>query len=209
MKKILLLTTVLCISFFCFTPGMLAAKDMDSQGEGSNHQMHKPMIDDDKMENLIKQGYTKKEIFIALHMSKKANFEIDEILSYYTKSNKSWEATAKHFGINFEEFKRFKKMNCEFFKKNQTAIIQVLADYLDKKPEEINAYIKDGISLRFLVAAAAISELSDKSIEEIIKLKQQGQSLQEISQTLQLNHQQIHEEINEILDDVKPTGEKD
>lgn len=208
MKKNFLMASILSICIFNFATDVYAQNGtMYPPGDSSNpHEHIGKFVDEDKLEDLVEKGFTRKEIFIASHIAKKTNQPVENVLSFYKKNNNSWETTAKHFGVNLEDIKKFKNRDCAFYKKNEAAIILSLADYTDKKPEEIKGYIKDDISLRFLVAAAAISELSGKSIEEIIKLKQQGQSLFDISQTLKIDHKKMHEEIKEIIDEVKPEG---
>ncbi|MFB6465195.1 hypothetical protein ACE38V_00110 [Cytobacillus sp. Hz8] len=209
MKKKFLIASLFTLCFFCLANSSQAAKEtINPEGDantGQHQHHHMQLIDPDTVEDLMEEGYTKKDIFIALHIAKKANKEIEDVLSFYKKNKKSWDVTAKHFGVNLEEFKRMRQMNCQFFVKNKEAIVQSLAKYTNKQPEQFQAYIKDDISLRFLVAGAAISKLSGKDLEEIVKLKKQGQSLHDIVDDLDIDHNQFHEEMKKILDGIAPT----
>lgn len=137
-------------------------------------------------------------------ISKKANRNIDEVLALYKKSN-SWDATAKQLGVDIEELKRIDSIQKwrKLIENNSSTVISHLAQYSDKNEEEIKVFINDGIPLRFLIGAAAMAKLSGKDLEEIIAYKQEGKSHRDIMNILEIEHENLHKELESFRKNVQ------
>ncbi|MGG0717114.1 hypothetical protein ABE096_05850 [Robertmurraya massiliosenegalensis] len=205
MKKIRVLIAILFI-----TLTWDQSVPVHAEKELYKHGHHHKLIEHEKAEQLKEEGYSKQDIFMAAMLSKKAEKDIDDVLALY-KENKSWEKTATELGIDMEEFKRIDSMRQweQFVKENKKEVKAFLAGYANKTEAEIDAYIKEGIPLRFLIGAAAIAKLSDKPIDEIITYKKEHKPFHEVMETLDISKEDLHKELKQFKEDVKKSVEKD
>ncbi|TKC18115.1 hypothetical protein [Robertmurraya kyonggiensis] len=164
-----------------------------------HHKQHHKLLEREQVKELEDKGYTKADIFRAAMLSKKSNKKIDEVLDIH-KETQSWEKTAEKLGVDKEELERIESMIQwkEFVKNNEPAVKEYLASYTNKKTEEIDAYIKDGLHLRFLIGAAALAKVSGKSLDEIVALKKDGKSFHDVLDTLDVNMEDLHKELNKF-----------
>lgn len=142
-------------------------------------------------------------------LAKKSNKEIDDVLEMY-KENKSWEKTAEQLGIDKEEFERITAMRewGQFVKDNPEAVKEHLASYTNVKKTEIQAYIDEDISLRFLIGASVLAKLSDKKLDEIVTYKKNGKSFHDMMEELNVNKEALHEELENFRMEAKEKAEK-
>ncbi|MFE8700161.1 hypothetical protein ACFYKX_06040 [Cytobacillus sp. FJAT-54145] len=175
----------------------------DSKMNKNHHHRHHLMKE--KAEELMNQGYTKEEIFMGAMLSKKSDKRIEDVLSLYKEKNKSWEETAKELGVDNEELEKIKSIQQwgKFVEENREDVIKQLAAYSNTKVEGIEAYIKDGYPLHFLIGAAAVGNLSNQSLEEILKYKKDGKSFHDIIKELNIDHMALRDEIEKFQNDVK------
>lgn len=213
LRKWIIIFTVLFVSFIqtelAFAHGSTMRDDKDQQIE-KDHKHHHKLIEEEQVNELMKQGFTKKEIFLGAIISKKANKKVEEVLAIY-KKNQSWEQTATQLGLSSEEVNKILSMHKWeiFVKENKDEIIEHLATYANKSEDDIHAYLKDKISLRFLIGAAAVAKLTNKDLDEIITLKKEQKSFHEIMKDLNVNHEDLHKEIRKFKQDVEKAIEED
>lgn len=201
--------TVLAFSFLLIGSAFLqnteAAQKENSPGQehkGEHH--HHRFIDEALFKSLLEKGYTKKEIFTAVHIAKFSNQKIDDVLVFYKENGSSWEKTAKHYGVNLDEIKKKHHHHMEkFLEKHKDVVLQNVAKYSGKTPQELQAWLDSGIPLRFLVSGAVMAKAADKDLSEIIELKKQGKSFPEIKKELNLEKEQIHAEMRKLVDKIK------
>ncbi|MEQ2529608.1 hypothetical protein EKG37_10870 [Robertmurraya yapensis] len=164
-----------------------------------HHKHHHKLLEREQVKELEDKGYTKADIFRAAMLSKKSDKKIDEVLDIH-KETKSWEKTAEKLGVDKEELKRIESMIewKEFVTKNEPAVKEYLASYSNKTIEEIDAYIEDGLHLRFLIGAAALAKVSGKSLDEIVALKKDGKSFHDVLDTLKVDMEDLHKELDKF-----------
>lgn len=197
MKKLSIVLCLIMVGFFLQLSDFTEASPIkDSQMLEKIQKHHKRLIEKEKVDELIEKGYSKKEIFMGAIISRKANKSIDEVLGLYKKT-KSWDATAKQLGVNIDELKRIDSIQKwkYLIEHNSSTVISHLAEYSNKKEEDIKVFINDGIPLRFLVGAAAMAKLSGKDLEEIIAYKHEGKSHHDIMNILEIEHENLHKEL--------------
>ncbi|MED3649824.1 hypothetical protein [Heyndrickxia sporothermodurans] len=197
MKKHYMLISLLSVFLFCSQQNILTVKAHDHKEIEAKHvHLH---ISDQEINDLIKKGYTKRDIFKAYFIAKhaKEKLDVETILKVY-KQKQSWEETAKYFKVDFEKIKKehFEKHK-QFYKKNKTQIIQYLATYTGKSPKELDTYLKD-VDLHFLVVAAAISKKSNTDLNQIIQYKKEGKHLKEIISIEKLDPKSVFNEAKNI-----------
>ncbi|KYD00099.1 hypothetical protein [Heyndrickxia sporothermodurans] len=197
MKKYYVLVSILSIALFCSSQNILTVSAHNhTQVEARHIHLH---ISDQEINNLMKKGYTKQDIFKAYFIAKHAKEKLDAetILKVY-KQKQSWEETAKYFNVDIEKIKKahFEKHK-QFYEKNKTKIIQYLATYTGKSPTELDKYLKD-VDLHFLIVAAAISKKSNTDLSQIIKDKKEGKQLKEIISKEKLDPKSVFDEAKNI-----------
>lgn len=200
MKKLVILLLLLGLVTI---PTRFVDASPDKKGNFDGHGHHHKMIDCEKAKELKEKGYSKQDIFMGAMIAKKANKEIEDVLTMY-KENKSWEITAEQLGIDMEEFKRIDAMRewGQFVKSNPEAVKEHLATYSNMKKADIQSYIEEGIPLRFLIGAAALAKLSNKKLEEIVSYKKDGKSFHDMMKELDISKEELHEELEKFRKEV-------
>ncbi|KAB2337097.1 hypothetical protein F7731_05580 [Cytobacillus depressus] len=206
MKKILV--KVWFISFVIFgltfvqTASSAYAKFHNEHFDGHSHHHH--IISDAELVRLLDQGYSKGEILKAAHIAKFANKKVDDVLKVYKENDSSWEKTAKHYGLDLEMLKKKHHEHKEkFLQEHKEVVIANVAKYLGKKKEDIQALADEGIPLRFIIAGAAMSKISNKDLAELIKLKKEGKSFKEIKEILNIDRHQMYTEMKTLMMKIK------
>ncbi|WP_404358184.1 hypothetical protein LG291_06375 [Cytobacillus firmus] len=166
------------------------------------HEHHHRMIDESLMKSLQEQGFTKREIFIAAHIAKFSNKQVAEVLTFYKKNNSSWEKTAQQYGVDLEKIKKHHHHMDKFLEANKGAVLQKISEYSGKSAQVLQEYLDKGVPLRFLVSGAAMAKAANKDLGEIIQLREQGKSLQEIKTELNVDKEQIHAEMKKLVDEI-------
>lgn len=201
MKKFaLILVTLLCAGTALPLPAPAESPFVENQPETEKvPEQPKRLIDKEEVDELSRQGYTTKEIFMGAIISQKANKNIKEVLSLYQKT-KSWEKTAELLGVDTGEMKKTDTVRKwkQLTDQHSSTVISYLAKYSGKKEEDIKNLLNDGICLRFLVGAAAMAKLSGRKIDDIILFKQQGISYQEILDTINITNKDLQKELEKI-----------
>lgn len=167
-------------------------------------KQQKRLIEKEKIEELTEQGYTKKEIFMGAIIARKSNKSIDEVLALYQKT-KSWEITAKELGVDIRDLQKIESLQKwkKLVESNSAAVISYLAQYSDKNENDIKDYLKDGVPLRFLVSAAAMSKLSGREMDEIISYKQEEMSHHDILKILEISEEKLHKELEQLRKNIE------
>lgn len=170
--------------------------------EDDCHEHH--FISKEEVKRLSEQGYSKKEIYTAAHIAKFADKNIEDVLKTYKENNSSWAKTTEHYGINMEKLKKsFHEEKEKYLAENKETVIENVAEYSGKTEEEIEGWVDKGISLRFIVGAAALAKASNKDIAELIKLKEEGKSYKDLRKSLNPDKKQFHEEMNTLMKKIK------
>jgi len=161
-------------------------------------------LNHEEFQILEKQGYTIHEIIQAAHISMYTNKSIESILRFY-KEHQSWHETAKHFGVDLEKLKtdQMRKTKQLLYKENKEKIIYILANYTNRKPEEISRYLKQDADLHFLIVAAVISKSTNTDLSKIIQLKKEGKSLDEIMNTVNADRKKVFKEVKLLHEKIK------
>ncbi|MBU5211220.1 hypothetical protein [Heyndrickxia oleronia] len=163
-------------------------------------EKHKHLhMSDQEINDLIKKGYTRHEVFRAYFISKHANEKnVEKILKVF-REKQSWKETAKQFGVDLEKVKKeHLKKHKEFYEKNKAQIINYLATYTGKSTATIKQYLKEDVDLHFLIFAAAISKKGNMDISEIIQDKKSGKSMKEITESAKLDPKSVFPEVKNI-----------
>ncbi|MDH5162568.1 hypothetical protein [Heyndrickxia oleronia] len=197
MKKYFLSVCVLSISLFfnSFHTLNVYAHPHPQLDEKHKH-LH---MSDQEINDLIKKGYTRHEVFRAYFISKHSNEKnVEKILKVY-REKQSWKETAKQFGVDLEKVKKeHLKKHKEFYEKNKAQIINYLATYTGKSTASIEQYLKEDVDLHFLIFAAAISKKGNMDISKIIQDKKSGKSIKEITESAKLDPKSVFHEVKNI-----------
>lgn len=169
---------------------------------------HHSFINEKDMERLLDQGYSKKEILKAAHIAKYTNKKVDDVLNVYKKNDSSWDKTAEHFGL---DMKKLRDQMCEqkekFLQDHKEEVIENVAEYSGKTEEDIEKWLNDGISLRFIVMGTAMAKVSNKDLGELVQMKKDGKSFKEIKESLMIDREKLHKEkrllMTKIKEDIK------
>lgn len=199
MKKKLTSFLLLCtvVLFTAVTP--ISANTMNLSHEGSHHD-HR-LLKKEQLDQFMNQGYKKRDIYKAAHVAKFSGKSIEELLQYFKAHNSSWEETAKHYGVDLKKLHKHHKF--KFLKEHQSEAIKTLAVYTGKQEKEIKDWVNNGISLHFIVGAAAVAKLSGKPVDGLIEMKKQGKSSAEIKEKYKLEESKVHQEIKNIMRQIK------
>ncbi|WP_102271957.1 hypothetical protein [Cytobacillus massiliigabonensis] len=206
MKK---LSMIVCaLSFLLLGSGFHQAPALTNAEEGKQlenpHIPHRHFMNEADFKRLKDQGYTKKEILKAAHIAKFADTKIDDVLKTYKENDSSWEKTAAHYGLDMEKLKnKCHEQKEKFLEEHKEDVIENVAEHTGKTEAQIQAWVDEGIPLRFIVGGAALAKASNKDFEELIKMKMSGQSYQEIKKSLNLDKGKIHEEMKALMGKIK------
>lgn len=206
MKKLVTLILLLGLTTL---PIHYVGASSEKKGDSHQHEHHHKHIDCEKAEELKEKGYSKQDIFMGAMLAKKSNKEIENVLEMY-KENKSWEKTAEQLGIAKEEFERIKAMRewGQFVKDNPDAVKEYLASYSNMKMADIESYIDEDISLRFLIGASVLAKLSDKKLEEMVAYKKDGKTFHDILKELNIDKEALHKEFENFRTEAQKKTEK-
>lgn len=214
MKRLLFIFAAIVIGFSVHPATFANASPEKSQSEQEMEKQekqdkHHRLIEEDKVKELTEKGFTKEEIFKGAILAKKSDKSVDDVLAIY-KEKQTWENTAKELGIDLDELKKINSMVewNQFLENHEPAVIDHLAAYTNKKSTDIQAYLDDKMSLRFLIGAAAMAKLSNKDLDEIVSLKKNGQSFHNIISTLNIKHEDLHNELNQFKKEVEAKVER-
>lgn len=199
MKKKITSFMLLCAVVLFAIASPISANTINLSHEGSHHE-HR-LLKKEQLDQFINQGYKKKDIYKAAHIAKFSGKNIEEVLQYFKAHNNSWEETAKHYGVDLKKIHKHHKF--KFLKEHPSEAIKTLSAYTGKQEQEIKSWINDGISLHFVVGAAAVAKLSGKPIDELIEMKKQGKSSAEIKEKYKLDESKVHQEIKNIMRQIK------
>ncbi|MFC0417440.1 hypothetical protein ACFFHH_18675 [Cytobacillus solani] len=203
MKK---LSMIVCaLSFLLLGSGFNQAPQLTNAEEGKQQENpHRHFMNEADFQRLIDQGYTKKEILKAAHIAKFADKKIDDVLKTYKESDSSWEKTAAHYGLDMEKLKKqCHEQKEKFLEEHKEDVIENVAEYTGKTETQIKSWVNEGIPLRFIVGGAAMAKASGKDMEELIKMKKNGQSFQDIKKSLHLDKGKLHEEMKVLMGKIK------
>lgn len=109
-----MLISLLSVFLFCSQQNILTVKAHDHKEIEAKHvHLH---ISDQEINDLIKKGYTKRDIFKAYFIAKhaKEKLDVETILKVY-KQKQSWEETAKYFKVDIEKLKKSISKNINSF----------------------------------------------------------------------------------------------
>ncbi|MED2762774.1 hypothetical protein P4283_12005 [Bacillus thuringiensis] len=158
---------------------------------------HKP-ISEEEMQSLEKLGYNKHEIWKAAHIARISKQEIKDVLSYY-KQNKSWKKTAEHFGVDPSKLKKH-----HMSKETKQALLQQLATMQKSTPDQLKQKMKEyNIKLRHLTVLTIISQKSNTSLDDVLKMKKDGMDIKQIAEKLNVKKEDIRAEMMKLVKSIK------
>lgn len=196
---------VCALSFLLLGSGFNQAPQLTNAEEGKQQENpHRHFMNEADFQRLIDRGYTKKEILKAAHIAKFADKKIDDVLKTYKESDSSWEKTAAHYGLDMEKLrKQCHEQKEKFLEEHKEDVIENVAEYTGKTETQIKSWVNEGIPLRFIVGGAAMAKASGKDMEELIKMKKNGQSFQDIKKSLHLDKGKLHKEMKVLMGKIK------
>ncbi|PFA25640.1 hypothetical protein CN373_00270 [Bacillus cereus] len=159
---------------------------------------HHKLISDEQLQSLEKQGYNKHEIWKAARIAKISKKDINDVLSYY-KQNKSWEETAKHFGVDP------KKMHKHHMSKEmKDALLQKIADMQKTTPEQMKKTMEDNhLRLHHLAVLTIIAQKSNTPFNDVLQMKKDGMHVKQIAEKLNVKREDIKAEMMKLIQSVK------
>lgn len=203
MKKILLIVSTL--SFFLLGSALLQTPHISYAEKNTDHEEnHHHFIEKGDLQRLLEQGYSKKDILKAAHIAKYTDKNVDEVLKSYKENDSSWEKTAGHYGLDLEKLKKkCHKHKEKFLEENKETIIKNVAEYSGKTEKDIQSWLDEGVSLRFIVRGAAMAKASNKDLAELIKLHLEGQSYKDLKMNLHIDREKMHTEMMVLMKKIK------
>jgi len=206
MKQLFMIAGSICIlllgSSFAQTATTTYAEEGSKKEETEEHHHH--FISEKDFKRLSEEGYSKGDIYKAAHIAKFSDNKIDDVLKTYKENNSSWEKTAKHYGFDMEKLKKKCRDEKEkFLEEHKEEVIENVAVYSGKSEEEIEKWVAEGISLRFIVGAAALAKAGNKDLAELVQHKKEGQSYKDIKKNLNIDHKVMHKEMITLMKMIK------
>ncbi|MFD1019157.1 hypothetical protein [Thalassobacillus hwangdonensis] len=192
-----------------FTIGMLGITFPVTISHADHHttvhgEMHENKAEfHEQFRDLVKQGYTKKDIVRAFHIAKKSGEDVEEILKHH-KETQSWEKTAEHYGVDLEKMKEEYRAKREaFIEDHKDAIMSQLSEYTGKTEKELNELIESGVPISFLVKASIVSKVAETDFDKLVAAKRKGKSFKEMTEDLNIDQEALHKEMKEFMKEVK------
>ncbi|MDM5153539.1 hypothetical protein QUF88_06730 [Bacillus sp. DX1.1] len=160
--------------------------------------MHHKLISEEQLKSLEQQGYQKHEIWKAAHLAKITKQDINTVLAYY-KQTKSWEDTAKHFGVDPKKLHKH-----HMSKEMKEALLQKVAEMQKSTPEQVKKTMKDyNIHLRHLVILTIIAQKSNTPLNDVLQMKKDGMHIKQIADKLNVKKEDIRAEMHKLIQSVK------
>jgi len=174
----------------------------------SDLNLQEPLITPAEVQKYMSQGFTEEEVYRAALLSKFSKKDMSEVLQTY-KETASWEKTAKHYNVDVKKMMKdhFKEKE-QLLKTHQEEVLVVLSIINGVTVEKLNSYMQEGISLKMLLAFSAISKNTSVPINDLVKLKKEGATLEKINEQAKTNRQTIHEDMRYILEEINKEIEK-
>ncbi|MGG4039728.1 hypothetical protein [Heyndrickxia ginsengihumi] len=201
MKKILFSLMVMITCAFISVASVEASPEPEIKGQPH----HRLIIKQSELDALLKKGYSKHDIFHALFIYEhsKQKTTLENILQYH-KQHPSWKETAKHFGVDIEKIKKeHREARNRFYATHKDKIINYLATYNHTSKQTIQKYVSKNEDLHFLIFASAIAKVSNKNLDQIMRLHQEGKSPHEIVKQLKIDRGKLFKEIRTIHDGIQ------
>ena len=174
----------------------------------SELKLQDPIVNPMDLQKYIDQGFSQEEVYRAALISKFSKKDVSEVLQTY-KETGSWEKTAKNYNVDMKQLmKQHFKEKEQLLKTHQEEVLIVLAMVNGVTVEKLNSYMKEGISLKMLFAFSAISKNTGAPLKDLVKLKQEGATLEKIHIQAKTNRQTIHEDMRYILEEINKEIEK-
>lgn len=194
--------------------GMMTVASVSAHEPGPSQPDHSKMEKTD-WKSLIDQGYTKEEIFKAKGIAMVASEKLDiaVILKHYKQSG-SWEKTAADFKVDYEKVKaKHEEMKAKheemkkFYKENEAAIFQFLAEYTNTPVAELQKLKAntEKFCIHKFMKAAVIAKLSNRPVVEIWNEHQAGTTLKEIAKKHNLEKDAIWQEMKNMKKELMST----
>ncbi|WJE53466.1 hypothetical protein QRE66_04040 [Bacillus cereus] len=159
---------------------------------------HHKIISEEQIQSLEKQGYKKHEIWKATHIAKISKKDINDVLSYY-KQKKSWEETAKHFGVDPNKLHKH-----HMSKEMKEALLQKVAKMQKSTPEQMKKTMKDDhIHLHQLAVLTIIAQKSNTPFNDVLQMKKGGMHIKQIAEKLNVKKEDIRAEMMKLIQSVK------
>ncbi|MFG6115946.1 hypothetical protein ACGTN9_12200 [Halobacillus sp. MO56] len=207
--KFQLLTIIMMVLLGFGAP--LGAQEKGDEGSIMHSHEHKENDHHKEIRKRIKEfeerGYKQENIRKAILIAKHAYVEPQKVLDTYQVTN-SWQATAKTFGVDYEKIKQHHQEKVqEFFKKNESQILNELTAYTGKDQTELGGYLDKDVSLKTLMKAAVVAKLSETEIEDIIKENQDGKSWKDILHERKIEPGALQSEMENLFHKIKNKSE--
>ncbi|QED47091.1 hypothetical protein [Cytobacillus dafuensis] len=197
---------ILCTIIFMLFGAILWQAPLTTNADKNTEleQHHHDFITKEDFQRLLDKGYSKKDIRKAAHIAKYANKKTDDVLKFYKENNSSWKKTAEHYGLDMKKLKEECHEHKEkFLEEHKETVIEKVAEFSGKTESEIQAWLDEGVHLRFILIGAAMAKASNKDLAEVIKLKKEGQSFKDIKQNLNIDSEKMRDEMKALMKNIK------
>lgn len=141
-----------------------------------------------------------RQLVVAAVIAKKSNHSLTEVIAL-AKQKGNWNDVLKAYGLDpkatWQEMRQqfagtFGRMH--MVENHPAVMFLALAHYLGRKPEEIRqALYHSQVHLGGAMQAAILSKASGKTFEQVLALKTEQNTWQDVSITLKVNEQQMKE----------------
>jgi hypothetical protein len=159
-------------------------------------------MDKAETERILKQEMVPpRQAVVAAVIAKKKGVPLQQVITVI-KSKKSWKEVLDAYGLQPKEVRQelhrlFPGLDgkLHFLKNHPAVMLEVLAEYLGRKPEEIrNALYHSRVHPQGAVVAAVLSKASGKSYEEVLALKAEKKTWEETAKALQVSEEKVKQE---------------
>ncbi|WP_163102044.1 hypothetical protein [Peribacillus alkalitolerans] len=208
MKKCLSLLLVIGLLFGLPISTSLANSHDGEKTNDHPQNHHLKHVDKEKIAELEKQGFTRKEIFHALHFAKYSGKTVEEVLKIY-KEQGSWDLTAKELGMDFKQIHKKQKEKFEkLYQENKEPFNEYLANYSGTDKATIENYLKS-VPYHKLFKAAVLAKTTDQSLSDVMKKHEEGKKLKDMFKEENVDHKKVHAEFMKIHRGLMKIAKKD
>jgi predicted transcriptional regulator len=150
-----------------------------------------------------------RQLAVAAVIAKKSNHSLTDVIATI-KSKQSWQEVLSTYQLKKEDVRQelknlFPDVNRKhhFLKKHPALMFDVLAKYLGRTPADIqNALYHSRVHPEGAVKAAILSKASGKRYEDVLALKAQKKTWDEVAQALHVdkaNADEAHKQLQDLL----------
>ncbi|SFI97184.1 hypothetical protein [Thermoflavimicrobium dichotomicum] len=156
-----------------------------------------------------------RHLVVAAVISKLSKQPIGKVVEA-KKTEKTWKKVAEKYKIDRKQIKQeIHKLfpdirkGKQLFHKQPKKVFDLIASYLGvKKDEVVLIWSNNKIHAHGIVKAAMIAKVSGKSLEEVVKLKQEKKTWKEVAAALNVKPEQLKAEAKKLKEQLKKKGKE-